>query len=144
MDGRSARFALPGRGAVHPVCSVANPVGGDAALVDSEARTDWVAEGGEWWCRGFGSMATFESVGFVEEPSDEADRENAIVSIAWNIAYNLWPTSGQTRGRCAPPHGDHPLEPGLWRCKAASVCLHDKGVGLPIGSLDRTCRRESR
>ncbi len=116
----------------------------DLHLVDREARIEWLAEDGEWWYRAFGSMATFESVGFVEAPSNEADRENAIVSIAWNIAYNLWPDEWTDPWPACPAHGDHPLEPELWRGQAAWVCLHDKRVGLPIGSLDRSFRRKAR
>jgi hypothetical protein len=36
-------------------------------------------------------MATFESVGAIEEPIEERDRQGAILSIAWNISDNLRP-----------------------------------------------------
>lgn len=119
------------------------PIEHDLRLADPEARIRWVAEGGEWRYRAFGSMSTFESVGFVQEPSNDADRDIAIVSIAWNVAYNFWPDEWTDPWPVCPEHGDHPLEPELWRGRAAWVCLHDKRVGLPVGSLDETFRREA-
>ncbi len=89
-------------------------------------------------------MATFASVGFVEEPRNETDRQYAIVAIAWNIPYNLWPDEWTDPWPVCPAHGDHPLEPKLWRGEAGWVCLHDNGVGFPVGSLDRTFRRRAR
>lgn len=58
------------------------PVEHDLRLADPEARVEWVAEEGEWWYRAFGSMSTFASLGVVEEPTDEGDRQSAILSIA--------------------------------------------------------------
>jgi hypothetical protein len=82
-------------------------------------------------------------VGEVEEPPNEADRQSGILSIAWNISYNLWPDEWMDPWPACPVHGDHPLEPEIWRGKAAWVCLHDKSVARLIGSLDGTFRRRS-
>ncbi len=117
------------------------PIEDDLRLADPDARIEWVAEEGEWWYRVFGSMGTFDSVGVIEEPNEEADRQGAILSIAWNVAHNLWPDEWTDPWPICPAHGDHPLEPEMWRGKASWVCLHDKSVGRTIGSLDGTFRR---
>jgi hypothetical protein len=92
----------------------------------------------------FGSMATFDSVGMIEEPNEESDRQGAILSIVWNVAHNLWPDEWTDPWPSCPAHGDHPLEPEIWRGKASWVCLHDKSVGRSIGSLDETFRGHPR
>lgn len=120
------------------------PIEHDLRLADPEARIEWVAEEGKWWYRAFGSMATFESVGVIEEPIEEKDRQGAILSIAWNISYNLWPDEWTDPWPACPAHGDHPLEPEMWRAKASWVCVRDNSVGRVIGSLDGTFRRRPR
>jgi hypothetical protein len=124
--------------------SLSAPIQHDLRLADPEARIEWVAEEGEWWYRAFGSMATFDSVGLIEKPVEEADRQSAILSIAWNIAYNLWPDEWTDPWPACPVHGDHPLEPEMWRGTASWVCAHDRSVGRSIGSLDGTFRRRPR
>jgi hypothetical protein len=117
------------------------PIQHDLRLVDREASIEWMTEDGEWWYHVLGASATFDSVGLIEEPSDEAERQSAVLSLVWNIANNLWPDDWTDPWPVCPTHGDHPLEPTMWRGKAAWVCLHDKTVGLPIGSLDEAFRR---
>ncbi len=120
------------------------PIEHDLRFADPEARVEWVAEEGEWWYRAFGSMSTFDSLGVIEEPADEGGRQSVILSIAWNIAHNLWPDEWTDPWPACPVHGDHPLQPEMRRGKASWVCLHDKSIGLPIGSLDGTFGRRPR
>ncbi|MGH9225220.1 MAG: hypothetical protein ACRD2W_15885 [Acidimicrobiales bacterium] len=124
--------------------TLSTPIEHDLRHAYPQARIEWAPEEGEWWYRVFGSMATFDSVGEVDEPLDEGDRQSAILSIAWNISYNLWPDEWTDPWPACPMHGDHPLEPEMWRGKAAWVCVHDKSVGRLIGSLDGTFRRRTR
>ena len=119
------------------------PIEHDLRLADPEARIEWVAEEGEWWYRAFGSMATFASVGLIERPVEEADRHSAILSIAWNTAYNLWPDEWTDPWPACPAHGDHPLQPEMWRATASWVCLHDRSVGQSNRLLERNVPQET-
>ncbi len=123
---------------------LSGPVEHDLRLAHPDFHIEWVAEDGEWWYRTFDAMATFESVGFVEAPTNEVDRQEAILSIAWNIAYNLWPDDWTDPWPVCPSHGDHSMEPEMWRGKASWVCSRDRSTGAPIGSLDDSFRRRAR
>ncbi len=78
-------------------------------------------------------------VGISELPGgDESatkDVEDAVASIAHEIAYNLWPFALTDPWPLCPEHHDHPLDPDVTRGRAAWTCLHDASVAIPIGSL---------
>jgi len=120
------------------------PIAHDLRLLDPEAQVEWVAEDGEWWYSVFDAMATFDSVGLIEEPPTEADRQDAILSIAWHIAYNMWPDEWTDPWPVCPAHRDHPLEPEMRKGKASWVCLREQRVCLPIGSLQEDLREHRR
>lgn len=63
--------------------------------------------------------------------------ELALVSIAEDLADNLWPDELTDPWPPCPRHGMHPLQPRLVRGRASWACLRDDRVAVAIGAL--TC-----
>ena len=70
-----------------------------------------------------------------DEPILE-DVELGLVSIAEQIADNLWPDELTDPWPVCPEHRDHPLHPTLTRGRAAWTCLGDASIAITIGSLE--------
>jgi hypothetical protein len=94
----------------------------------AEAMTCQVSDGGSCW----GTVGTW-----VDPGDDLADSEfeELLVSIAEDIADNLWPDELTDPWPPCPQHGDHPLHPGVVRGRAAWACRRDGRVAIVIGNL---------
>ena len=72
------------------------------------------------------------------DPGDDladAEFEDLLSSIAEHIADNLWPDELTDPWPLCPEHGDHPLQPGVVRGRAAWECRRDHRVAVVIGNL---------
>ena len=92
------------------------------------AMTCHVSDGRSFW----GTVGTWVDPG---DDLAEAEFEELLVSVAEDIADNLWPDELTDPWPPCPRHGDHPLHPGVVRGSAAWACRRDDRVAIVIGNL---------
>lgn len=92
-------------------------------------------------CRVSDGCSSWGTVGTWVDLSDnlaDPELEGLLVSVAEDIADNLWPDELIEPWPLCPQHNDHPLQPGVVRGTAAWACRQDDRVAIPIGHLARS------
>ncbi len=101
----------------------------EVEVVEEPGSLAWlVRDGTDLW----GVAGTWVDPG---DDLSDADVEEVLVSVAEEVADNLWPDELTDPWPPCPAHGEQPLHPRLIRGRACWACLHDDAVAVVIGSL---------
>ena len=65
----------------------------------------------------------------------EANAEELLAGVAFDIANNLWPDELTDPWPLCPSHRDHPLQVEVSHGRASWVCLLDAAIAIRIGTL---------